>query len=90
MDKNWWFDNAPEDVCYSNYDDVQKVIRSHKNITAIIQGHQHWTRFQKDNFGILHITCPSLTENTHHGIPNAGFLDIEVEKNNISIKERFL
>lgn len=71
MKGNWWFESCPENALLGNRKELKQIIKSNRSkILAIFSGHQHWTKYLKED-EISYYIVGSITENINKdGIPD--------------------
>lgn len=89
MTGNRWFENAPLDVSFKNNDAILDIIKD-KNVIALFNGHEHWTKNMVENDNQFY-TIGSIVENIkNQGIPDGVYYVVELENNNIKVAEKHI
>lgn len=90
MKGNWWFESCPEDALLGNRKELKEIIKNNKNILAVFSGHQHWTKFIKED-GISYYVLGSMTENINgDGIPDGVYFIVNYDEKNIEVIEKHI
>ncbi|MBR3888731.1 MAG: metallophosphoesterase [Clostridia bacterium] len=90
MKGNWWFETCPETALLGNRNELKQIIREHKNVLAVFSGHQHWTKYIKED-GISYYVLGSLTENINNdGVPDGVYFIVEFDGKNLNVVEQHL
>lgn len=90
MKGNWWFESCPERALLGNRKELKEVIKNNKNILAVFSGHQHWTRYIKEN-EISYYVLGSMTENINDdGVPDGVYFVVEYDGKNIEVIEKHI
>ena len=90
MKGNWWFESCPEDALLGNRKELKEIIKNNKNILAVFSGHQHWTKYIKED-GISYYVLGSMTENINDdGIPDGVYFIVNYDGKNIEVIEKHI
>lgn len=86
MKGNWWFESCPDTALLGNRKEIKQILESNRNILGVFSGHQHWTKFIKEN-NISYYVLGSLTENINNdGIPDGVYFTVEFDGKDISVE----
>lgn len=95
MTGNRWFEKAPLDVTFKNNDQILDIIKD-KNVVALFNGHEHWTKNMIQN-NMHYFTVGSIVENTQNSdtpddidIPDGVYYIVEIEDNKITVTEKHI
>lgn len=90
MEGNWWFESCPEHALLGNRKELKQIIKEHPNVLAIFSGHQHWTKYIKED-GISYYVLGSLTENINNdGVPDGVYFIVEFDGKNLEVIEQHI
>lgn len=90
MKGNWWFESCPENALLGNRKKLKEIIKSSKNILAVFCGHQHWTKYIKED-EISYYVLGSMTENINNdGIPDGVYFIVEYDGENIEVIKKHI
>lgn len=90
MKGNWWFESNPEHALLGNRKELKEIIKNDKNILAVFSGHQHWTKYIKED-GISYYVIGSMTENINDdGIPDGVYFIVEFDGEKIEVIEKHI
>lgn len=90
MKGNWWFESCPEHALLGNRKELKEIIKNNQNVLAVFSGHQHWTKYIKED-DISYYVLGSLTENINDdGVPDGVYFIVEFDGKNIEVIERHI
>lgn len=90
MEGNWWFESYPETALLGNRNELKKIIKESSNVLAVFSGHQHWTKYIKED-GISYYVLGSLTENINNdGVPDGVYFIVEFDGENLEVIEQHI